>query len=68
MEFRGTKIILPWVNWEDVEISPEGIHTFKGLINPKKLDLLIWKANCYHRRRNHQDGFMVGYGDGLDLS
>ncbi len=68
MEFRGNKIILPWENWKDVEISPEGIYTGKGLINPRKLELLIWKANCYHSRRNCRDGFMIGHGDGLDLS
>ena len=45
MEFRGNRIILPWENWKDVEISPEGIYTGKGLINPRKLELLIWKAN-----------------------
>jgi len=68
MEFKGNRIILPWANWQDVEISPEGIYTGKGLVNPRKLDLLIWKANCYHRRENRVNGFMVGYSDGLDLS
>ena len=44
MEFNGKKVKIPWGNWETVEISPEGIHTYKGVINPRELDLLQWKA------------------------
>jgi hypothetical protein len=43
------RVKIPWENWETVEISPEGIHTYKGIINPKELDLLQWKAAFYDR-------------------
>ena len=49
MEFSGNKIKLPWKEWGTVEISPEGIHTSKGLIKISELELLKWKANFYDR-------------------
>jgi hypothetical protein len=49
IEFRGNRIKLPWKGWENIEISPEGIHTHKGTISPAELELLFWKASYYDR-------------------
>lgn len=49
VKFEGRRIRLPWERWAHVEISPEGIHTTKGLIRPDELELLRWKANFYDR-------------------
>lgn len=51
IKFNGRRIILPWQNWEHVEISPEGIHTPKGVFNPSQIELLQWKAKFYDRAR-----------------
>jgi len=57
------RVKIPWGNWETVEISPEGIHTHKGVINPKELDLLLWKAAFYDRglKTRHLFPDSVGY-------
>lgn len=47
--FEKTRIKLPWRGWEDIEITPEGIHTPRGLLSPGELDLLFWKASFYDR-------------------
>ena len=43
------RIQVPWPEWEGVEISPEGIHTLKGLLRPHDVDLTIWKSHFYDR-------------------
>jgi hypothetical protein len=49
IKFNGKKIKLPWNNWSLVEISPEGIHTSKGVFSPNEIELLLWKAAFYDR-------------------
>ena len=49
MRFKGKKVKLPWPRWESVEVSPEGIHTTKGLVRPDEISLLQWKAHFYDR-------------------
>jgi len=51
MKFNGTRIRLPWRAWSCYEISPEGIHTPKGLVRLDELELLQWKAGFYDRGR-----------------
>jgi len=51
MNFRGNRVRLPWAAWAHVEISPEGIHTAKGLLRLDDLELLQWKAGFYDRGR-----------------
>ena len=47
--FDGKRIKLPWSNWEGFEISPEGLHTSRGLLTPANIDLLFFKAAYYDR-------------------
>jgi len=48
--FKGKFIELPWLKWEGIKISPEGILTLRDLlILPKDLDLMHWKAGVYNR-------------------
>lgn len=47
--FSGDKLILPWDGWQDVPISPAGIHTHRGVLHPSDIDLLYWKASFYMR-------------------
>ena len=51
IKFNGNRIQLPWSNWSTVEISPEGLHTSKGIFRPGDIELLLWKANFYDRAR-----------------
>ena len=55
MEFHGKTIKLPWDKWSLVEVSPEGIHTTKGIFTPNEIELLLWKASFYDRGK--RDGF-----------
>ena len=55
VKFVGSKIILPWIGWQDVTISPEGIHTRRGIFNPAQIDLILWKASFYDRGHRSRD-------------
>jgi hypothetical protein len=49
MEFKGKTVKLPWNNWDLCEVSPEGLHTSKGIFRPSQIELLLWKANQYDK-------------------
>jgi len=51
LEFNQERVKIPWPGWEDVSISPEGIHTNRGLLKITEIDLLFWKASFYDRGR-----------------
>ena len=51
LDFSKERVQPPWPGWEGIEISPEGIHTSRGLLKPTEIDLLSWKASFYDRGR-----------------
>ncbi len=75
MEFNKKKVLfdkkiikLPWKKWRAVEISPDGIHTSKGVISPSEIELLQWKASFYDRGKRVSERFDELYGKPEDLT